>query len=132
MIIGDRIRAIREEKQICQVDLAVRAGLLRGYLSDVESGKSVPDVGTLDRIAAALEVPLKELFYDGDEAPALPNLPKGRTPDEIILGTVAHNSVGVESNRKQVNGLYQSFRNLVSSLTQKVGEKKRGTKSDLR
>jgi transcriptional regulator with XRE-family HTH domain len=84
MIIGDRIRAIREEKQICQVDLAVRAGLLRGYLSDVESGKSVPDVGTLDRIAAALEVPLHKLFYDGDEPPPLENLPKRRTAEDII------------------------------------------------
>jgi transcriptional regulator with XRE-family HTH domain len=86
MIIGDRIRAIREEKQICQVDLAVRAGLLRGYLSDIENGKSVPDVGTLDRIAAALEVPLKQLFYDGDEPPPLSNLPRRRTADEIAKG----------------------------------------------
>jgi len=86
MIIGDRIRAIREQKQICQVDLAVRARLLRGYLSDVENGKSVPDVETLDRIAAALEVPLKQLFYDGDNPPALPNLPRRRTADDIVNG----------------------------------------------
>ena len=84
MIIGDRIRAIREEKQICQVDLAVRAGLLREYLSDVENGKSVPDVKALERIAAALEVPLHELFYDGDEPPPLPNLPNRRTAANII------------------------------------------------
>jgi transcriptional regulator with XRE-family HTH domain len=93
MIIGDRIRAIREQKQICQVDLAVRAGLLRGYLSDVESGRSVPDVGTLDRIAAALEVPLHQLFYDGDEPPRLLNLAKGRTAEEIVIGI-----------RKRLNG----------------------------
>jgi len=91
MIIGDRIHAIREQKKICQVDLAVRAGLLRGYLSDVEGGKCVPDVGTLDRIAAALEVPLYKLFYDGDEPPPLPNLPRGRTAAEII---------GVSSRKK--------------------------------
>lgn len=84
MIIGDRIRAIREHKQICQIDLAVRAGLLRGHLSDVEDGKSVPDVRTLDRIAAALEVPLHRLFYDGDEPPSLPNLPNRRTADDIV------------------------------------------------
>jgi transcriptional regulator with XRE-family HTH domain len=87
MSIGDRIRAIREQKQVCQIDLAVRAGLLRGYLADIENGKSVPDVGTLDRIAAALEVPLHKLFYDGDEPPPLSNLPRRRTADEIVKGT---------------------------------------------
>jgi transcriptional regulator with XRE-family HTH domain len=132
MIIGDRIRAIREQRQLCQVDLAVRAGLLRGYLSQVEGGEAVPAIGTLERIAAALEVPLHKLFYDGEEPPLLPNLPNRRTADEIIFRTVVHDRLGVESNRKQVNGLYQSFRNLVSSLAQKVGEKKRGTRNDLR
>jgi len=86
MIIGDRIRAIREEKHICQVDLAVRAGLLRGYLADIENGKAVPAVGTLDRIAAALEVPLHKLFYEGDDPPPLPNLPRRRTAEDIIKG----------------------------------------------
>ena len=84
MIIGDRIRAIREQKKLCQVDLAVRAGLLRSYLSQVEDGEAVPDVGALDRIAAALEVPLHKLFYDGDEPPMLPNLLGCRIADNIV------------------------------------------------
>jgi transcriptional regulator with XRE-family HTH domain len=87
MIIGNRIRSIREQKQICQVDLAVRARLLRGYLSQVENGEAVPDVGTLDRIAAALEVPLHKLFYDGDEPPPLPNLNGRRTAADIVRET---------------------------------------------
>jgi transcriptional regulator with XRE-family HTH domain len=84
MIIGDRIRAIREQKKLCQVDLAVRAGLLRSYLSQVEDGEAVPDVGALDRIATALEVPLYKLFYDGDGPPPLPNLRGRRTTADII------------------------------------------------
>ena len=84
MIVGDRIRAIREQKHLCQVDLAVRVGLLRHYLSQVEDGEVVPDIGTLDRIAAALEVPLHQLFYDGDEPPPLANLPKRRTAADIV------------------------------------------------
>jgi transcriptional regulator with XRE-family HTH domain len=87
LIIGDRIRAIREQKKLCQVDLAVRAGVLRGYLSSIEGGEAVPDVETLERIAAALEFPLKQLFYDGDEPPPLPNLPNRRTADDIVRGS---------------------------------------------
>jgi len=84
MIIGDRIRAIREQKKLCQVDLAVRAGLLRSYLSQVEDGEAVPDVGALDRIAAALEVPLKQLFCDDDDLPPLPNLLRRRSANDIV------------------------------------------------
>jgi len=84
MIIGDRIHAIREQKKLCQVDLAVRAGLLQNYLARIEEGRAVGDVATLDRIAAALEVPLHKLFYDGDEAPSLTNLAGRRTARDII------------------------------------------------
>jgi transcriptional regulator with XRE-family HTH domain len=37
--IGDRIREIREEMQINQEQLANRAGLSKGFLSDVENNK---------------------------------------------------------------------------------------------
>jgi transcriptional regulator with XRE-family HTH domain len=85
-MIGNRIRAIREEKKLCQIDLAVRAGLLQGFLSKVEGGEAVPDLAALDRIAAALDVPLHKLFYDGDEAPALPNLANRRTTADVVDG----------------------------------------------
>lgn len=84
MIVGERIRAIREQKKLCQVDLGVRAGLLRSYLSQIEYGEVVPDIGTLDRIAAALEVPLYKLFYDGDGPPPFLNLRGRRTTADII------------------------------------------------
>lgn len=43
-----------------------RTGLLRCYISRVENGHTVPSLETLERMAAALEVPLYELFYEGD------------------------------------------------------------------
>jgi transcriptional regulator with XRE-family HTH domain len=86
MIVRDRIRAIRGQKNLRQIDVAVRARLLRDYLAQVENGEAVPDVETLDRIAAALEVPLHNLFYDGDEAPPLSNLADRRTAGDIVGG----------------------------------------------
>jgi transcriptional regulator with XRE-family HTH domain len=38
-------------------------GLLRGYISRVENGRTVPSLETLERLAAALDVPLYQLFY---------------------------------------------------------------------
>src|SRR6202049_3718175 len=72
MIIGDRLRELREEKKISQGDIEKRTGLLRCYISRVENGHTVPAVETLEKFARALEVPLYQLFYDGNEPPKLP------------------------------------------------------------
>ena len=73
MIIGDRLRALREEKKLSQGDIEKRTGLLRCYISRVENGHTVPAIETLEKLARALECPLYQLFYDGDKPPALPN-----------------------------------------------------------
>ncbi len=76
MLIGDRIRAIRETKNLSQGDIEQRCGLLRAYISRVENGHTVPPVETLERLARALEAPLYQLFYEGEEPPELPGVAK--------------------------------------------------------
>src|ERR1700737_3371317 len=83
MILGDRLRTIREQKNLSQGDIAKRMGLFRGYISRIENGHTVPSVETLEKIARALEVPLYQLFYEGEEPPKLPNLPRRGTADRI-------------------------------------------------
>ena len=87
MVIGDRLRALREEKQFSQGEVEKRTGLLRCYISRVENGHTVPSVETLEKFARALEVPMYQLFYDGEEPPKLPNLPKRRTADDVGWGS---------------------------------------------
>ena len=74
MNIGERIRALREQKQMLQEDVENRTGLLRCYLSRVENGHTVPSVETLEKLASALDVKLYQLVYDGEEPPKLPQL----------------------------------------------------------
>src|ERR1700675_3105532 len=69
MIIGDRLRVLREQKQFSQGEIEKRTGLLRCYVSRVENGHTVPSVETLEKFARALEVPIYQLFYEGEEAP---------------------------------------------------------------
>jgi transcriptional regulator with XRE-family HTH domain len=71
MIIGDRLRVLREKKQISQGEIEKRTGLLRCYVSRVENGHTVPAVETLEKFARALEVPLYQLFYDGEPMPPM-------------------------------------------------------------
>src|SRR3979490_2977253 len=83
MIIGDRLRAMREEKKLSQADIEKRTGLLRCYISRVENGHTVPSVETLEKMARAMEMPLSQLMYDGhDEPPALLSNGNGKQSDE--------------------------------------------------
>jgi len=87
MLIGERLREFREAKNLSQGDIEKRTGLLRCYVSRVENGHTVPAVETLEKFARALEVPLYQLFYEGDEPPALPRLQSGRKGEEFAWGS---------------------------------------------
>src|ERR1022692_1953417 len=86
MIIGDRLRTMREVKRFSQGEIEKRTGLLRCYISRVENGHTIPSIETLEKLARALEIPLYQLFYDGEEPPKLPNLPKRKTAADIVWG----------------------------------------------
>jgi transcriptional regulator with XRE-family HTH domain len=80
MIIGERLRALRGEKNLSQGDIEKRTGLLRCYISRVENGHTVPSIETLEKMSRALEIPLYKLFYEGDNPPALPKYKSVKTP----------------------------------------------------
>lgn len=75
MIIGEKLRQIREAKKLSQGDIEVRTGLLRCYTSRVENGHTIPAIETLQKYANALEVPLYKFFYDNEVPPRPPKLP---------------------------------------------------------
>ena len=83
MFIGARIRQIRQEKGLSQGDIEEATGLLRCYISRVEHGHTVPSLETLERFAAALDVPLYQLFYRGEEPPPTNNLTPPVTVEEL-------------------------------------------------
>lgn len=65
--IGKRLRALRVQNGQVIDDIAAISGLSRAYISQVETGKASPSLQTVDKLAAALQVPLADLFAaDGD------------------------------------------------------------------
>src|SRR5580693_1798147 len=64
MVIGDRLRELREGKKLSQGDIEHKTGLLRCYISRVENGHTVPVIETLEKMARALEVPLYAILYE--------------------------------------------------------------------
>ena len=66
MIIGDRLRELRELKNYSQGDIEKRTGLLRCYLSRVENGHTIPSLDTLAKIAGAMDLALSQFFAEGN------------------------------------------------------------------
>jgi transcriptional regulator with XRE-family HTH domain len=65
--LGERIKALRLERDLQQRQLAEKADLTPSMVSQIESGRLTPSLHTLGRIAAALGVPIATLF-DGQPA----------------------------------------------------------------
>jgi transcriptional regulator with XRE-family HTH domain len=61
-IVGQILRQLREAKGLSQEQLAFEANLHRTYVSGIERGIRNPTVVILDRLAAALDVPVVELL----------------------------------------------------------------------
>ncbi|HEY1866008.1 MAG TPA: helix-turn-helix transcriptional regulator [Candidatus Acidoferrales bacterium] len=123
MIIGDRLRALREEKNLSQGDIEKRTGLLRCYISRVENGHTVPAIETLEKMARALEVPVYQLFYDGEEPPDLPNLPKRKTADEIAWGSSGKEARFLTMFRRLLGRIDEGDRRLLLYMAQKMANR---------
>ena len=125
MIIGDRLRTLREDKHLSQGDIQKRTGLLRCYISRVENGHTVPAIETIEKLARALEVPMYQVFYDGDKPPELPNLPKRKSSDDIAWGSTGKDARYLNKLRRVLAKTEEGNRKLILYMAQKMA----GTKS---
>jgi len=83
MAIGTKLRSLREEKGLSQGDVEKSTGLLRCYISRIENEHTLPSLETLERFAAALDVPLYQLVYSGEGEAPTPNLVQRKSLDEL-------------------------------------------------
>ena len=123
MIIGDRLRVLREEKKLSQGDVEDRTGLLRCYISRVENGHTVPAVETLEKMARAFEVPLYQLFYEGDEPPAVPNLLKRRSAEKDAWSSSGRDARFLSKLRRLLGKSSDEDRKLILHMAQKMANR---------
>jgi transcriptional regulator with XRE-family HTH domain len=129
MIIGDRLRILREQKKLSQGEIEKRTGLLRCYISRVENGHTVPAVETLEKFARALEVPLYQLFYEGEEPPKLSNLPKRKNGAGISWGDSGKDARILEKFRSLLGRADEGDRRLLLFMAKKMVKPKSARKS---
>jgi len=127
MVIGDRLKTLREAKDLSQGEIEERTGLLRCYVSRVENGHTVPSVETLEKFARALELPLYHLMFDGDQPPAPPKSIKGST--ENSLESARSGSLLMKKMVGLLAKMDQEDRNLILFLAGRVSKKQGGTKA---
>jgi transcriptional regulator with XRE-family HTH domain len=60
--LGERIKALRLERELQQRQLAEKAGLTPSMVSQIESGRLTPSLHTLGKVAGALGVTIAALF----------------------------------------------------------------------
>jgi len=119
MIVGDRLRELREAKHLSQGDVEKRTGLLRCYISRVENNHTVPAIETLEKMARALEIPMYQFFYDGEEPPQVPNLLK-RKSDENVWGSSGKDARYLSKLRRHLGKAAENDRKLVMHMAQKM------------
>jgi transcriptional regulator with XRE-family HTH domain len=122
MIVGDRLRALRQEKRFSQAVIEERTGLLRCYISRVEHGHTVPAIETLEKFAGALEIPLYQLLYDGENPPEPLNLPKLKNGNE--WGSKGKDARLVGQFRRLFSRMEKDDLKLILSMAQKMVKRK--------
>ncbi|PWJ21136.1 cupin domain-containing protein [Jannaschia seohaensis] len=116
MDIGGRLRAVREARKLSQRELAQRAGLTGGAISQIEQNRSSPSVASLKSLLDAIDIPLSEFFaeieedgapkyfYAADEFTEL-------SPQDLGLGETAKVSLRQLGNaaRHSLQVLYETY-----------------------
>jgi transcriptional regulator with XRE-family HTH domain len=125
MVISERLRELREEKKLSQGDVEARTGLLRSYLSRVENGHTVPSLETLEKLAAALEIPLYQLLYDGNEPPRPPDLSNWKPGAGDGWSNKGKDAVFLHKLRRLLGRTSEQNRQLILYLAQRLASRQK-------
>jgi transcriptional regulator with XRE-family HTH domain len=120
MVIGERLRELRDQKKLSQGDIEKRTGLLRCYVSRVENGHTVPAVETLEKMARALEIPMYKLFYDGDQPAKAPAVFKQESSDDGLWGGSGKDAKYLSQLRRLMGKASEQDRKLLLHTLQKM------------
>jgi transcriptional regulator with XRE-family HTH domain len=126
MIVADRLRTLREQKKLSQGDIQERTGLLRCYVSRVENGHTVPAVETLEKFARALELPLYELLYEGDQPPQPHPILDAKGSRSVSWGTSGKEARFLRQLMRFLSRMDEKDRKLLLFVTAKMAKVKNG------
>src|SRR5258708_35186557 len=77
----------------------------------------------MEKLARALESPLYQLFYDGDEPPKLPNLPKLKSSEENAWGSSGKDARYLSKLRRSLGKANEQDRKIILLMAQKMAHR---------
>ncbi|MBO9619325.1 MAG: helix-turn-helix transcriptional regulator [Niabella sp.] len=63
-LLGERLRKLREQKKLTQLDMEINSGINRTEISRIENGQKNIEFLTLVKLAIALDAELEDFFYN--------------------------------------------------------------------
>lgn len=84
LTLATELRTLRQKQRMTAREVAQKAGVSPSLVSQIETGKASPSIGTLRKLARALDVPIASLFVandgngDGGPAATVPTSAAGR------------------------------------------------------
>lgn len=130
MLIGDRLRILREAKGLSQGDIEKAAGVRRCYVSRVENDHTAPTIETLEKWAKALDIPLYAIFYDTkspkEVSPAESGAPGESPKDRKFVQRLRKSLARMQAEDRE---LLFRFALILSKQRQAGGRRRRRSKS---
>lgn len=84
--VGRNIKKFREKKGMTQEEMAEQLNVTRQTVSSWETGRTEPDIETLESIAATLDVTVEELIYSKRLGNTVVTINKGTTVETVEKG----------------------------------------------
>ncbi len=108
-----RIRTIRKRRGLTQTQLAERIDRTSDAVSQLERGLSLPNFETLERLGAALDVPIRDFFdaenTDTDHSPrsvklmaSLMDLARGLSEDDLEIAVQMADALAAKSKKPAI------------------------------
>lgn len=98
-VVGTNLREIRRAQGYSLDTLAAASGVSRAMLGQIETGKSVPTITVLWKVAAALGVPVAQFISDPDEAPYTVTRRLAASTDDGRDGPAVRRTIGPSSGQ---------------------------------
>jgi len=123
MLIGKRLKSLREAKALTQGNIEQAVGLTRPYISRVENGRSVPGIEILEKWANALGMPLYELMHDGEKP--LPPPRHWPVKEEKLWGDSEEEAADLKELRECLSRMTERQRGILLSFVSRLATRSR-------
>jgi transcriptional regulator with XRE-family HTH domain len=123
VVLGHRLRKLRQQRRYSQGDIEGRTGLLHSYISRVENGYTVPSIETLEKKARALDVPLYQLFYEHPGSP--PSFLKVKRSNITEWGTKGRDARFLSELWSLLGRIDEPHRRLLVFVAQEMAKRKK-------